>query len=75
MRTASRIEEKIWRAVMAIPFAAFGIRPGKGDVWSANLFRISRLDGDRQYLAFSSTFTEIPAFHVPAAFAGLHFIS
>jgi cellulose/xylan binding protein with CBM9 domain len=75
MRTASRIDEKIWRAVMAIPFTAFGIRPVKGDVWRANLFRISRLHGERQYLAFSSTFTESPAFHVPEAFVGLHFIS
>jgi hypothetical protein len=75
MRTASRIDEKIWRAVMAIPFAAFGLKPGKDDVWSANLFRISRLDGERHYLAFSSTFTEIPAFHAPEAFVGLHFIS
>jgi hypothetical protein len=74
MRTASRIDEKIWRAVMAIPFAAFGIRPVKGDIWNANLFRISRLDGERQYLAYSPTFTEIPAFHAPEAFVGLHFI-
>jgi Carbohydrate-binding family 9 len=75
MRTATRIDEKIWRAVMAIPFTAFGTRPIEGDVWSANLFRISRLSGERRYLAFSPTYTEQPSFHVPERFVNLHFVA
>src|SRR5205085_1829409 len=57
MRTASEIieAENIWRVVMAIPFTAFGCQPQPGDVWKANLFRISRFNGERQYLAFSPT--------------------
>lgn len=75
MRTASAIDEgaKIWRAAMAIPFAAFGVAPQPGDVWQANLFRISRWQGARQYLAFSPTLTAAPDFHVPERFVALRF--
>ncbi len=75
MRTAAEINEseKVWRVAMAVPFDAFGCRPQAGDVWRANLFRISRLGGERQYLALSPTFTERPNFHVAAAFVGLRF--
>ena len=75
MRTASEIieAENIWRVVMAIPFAAFGCQPQPGDVWKANLFRISRFNGERQYLAFSPTFTEKPNYHVSEAFVDLCF--
>lgn len=77
MRTASEIDEaeKIWRATMAIPFEAFGLTPQSGDVWHANLFRISRLNGIRQFLSYSPTMTERPNFHVPAAFVELRFVS
>ncbi|MGH9834805.1 MAG: carbohydrate-binding family 9-like protein [Blastocatellia bacterium] len=75
MRTAAEINEseKIWRVAMAIPFAAFGCRPQTGDVWRANLFRISRLNGERQFLALSPTFTKTPNYHVAERFAGLKF--
>jgi hypothetical protein len=56
---------------MAIPFSAFGCRPGEG--WQANLFRISRLAAERQYLTYSPTFTEVPNFHVAEAFVELLF--
>ncbi len=75
MRTAGRIDEKFWCAVMAIPFDAFGRRPEEGEVWKANLFRISRFDGERQYLAFSPTYTEEPNFHVPERFVNLRFVA
>ena len=76
MRTASRIDEdeKIWKAVMAIPFAAFGCRPQANEIWQANLFRISRFAGERQYLSLSPTFTEIPNFHLPERFVNLRFL-
>jgi alpha-galactosidase len=75
LRTASEISEaeRVWRVAMAIPFAAFGVTPRAGDEWRANLFRISRLGGERQYLTLSPTRTERPNFHVPAAFVGLRF--
>jgi hypothetical protein len=76
MRVVSRIDqsEKVWRAAMAIPFAAFGCRPIAGDNWKANLYRISRLNGERQYLAFSPTLTEEPSFHVAESFVNLSFL-
>jgi hypothetical protein len=75
MRTASEINaaEKGWRAVMAIPFSAFGCQPQAGDAWLANLFRISRLNGERQYLTLSPTLTEQPNFHVAERFVKLRF--
>lgn len=75
MRTAARIDHDrlVWRVAMAIPFTAFGCRPLRGDSWQANLFRISRLAGVRQYLTFSPTRTEAPNFHVASAFVDLRF--
>lgn len=77
MRTASAINEamKIWRVVMAVPFMAFGCAPQAGDIWHANLFRVSRLAGVRQYLALAPTFTDTPNFHVAERFVELHFIA
>jgi hypothetical protein len=75
MRTASEINpaEKVWRAVMAIPFDAFGCSPQPGDVWYGNLFRISKFQGARRYLAFSPTLTEEPNYHVPDRFIRFKF--
>lgn len=75
MRTAGEINEtaKLWRVAMAIPFTAFGCRPQAGDAWHANLFRISRLNGERQYLTFSPTLTAQPNFHVTESFVKLRF--
>jgi hypothetical protein len=77
MRTAADIRpaENRWRAAMAIPFSAFGCAPAAGEVWHANLFRISRLADERRYLAFSPTLTETPNFHVAARFVPLRFES
>lgn len=76
MRTASEIleAEKLWRVAMAIPFSAFGCTPKLGDIWHGNLFRISRLNGERQYLAYSPTLTEKPNFHVADKFVPLRFL-
>jgi hypothetical protein len=75
MQTAHEIDQaaRIWRAVMAIPFDAFGVQPQRGDIWHGNLFRISRFRGERQYLALSPTLTEQPNFHVPERFITLRF--
>jgi hypothetical protein len=75
MRTAAETisTEKIWRAVMAIPFSAFGCAPQPGDTWHANLFRISRMNGQRHYLTYSPTLTEQPNFHVSESFVLFRF--
>lgn len=75
MATAAAIDPatSTWRAVMRIPFSAFGVTPVPGTVWRANLFRISRLDGERQYLTYAPTRTPAPDFHVPSAFVPLVF--
>jgi hypothetical protein len=76
MRTVNQINESesVWRVAMAIPFDAFGCRPVIGDVWKANLFRISRYKGKRQYLTLSPTMTREPSFHVAESFVDLCFI-
>ena len=73
MKTAAQIDATHWRVAMAIPFAAFGITPQVGDAWEANLFRVSRLKGERQFLAFAPTCTETPSYHVPERFVKLRF--
>lgn len=75
METAAVVdaEAKVWRAVMRIPFAAFGTTPQPGDVWRVNLFRISRVGGARHYLAYAPTGTATPDFHVPDRFVPLVF--
>ncbi|MFN0119685.1 MAG: carbohydrate-binding family 9-like protein [Blastocatellia bacterium] len=65
---------RVYRVAMAIPFRVFDLTPQPGDCWHANLFRIARLDGRRQYLAFSPTLTPQPNFHIAERFARLEFI-
>jgi hypothetical protein len=76
MQTVCEIDEadQVWRGVMAIPFEAFECVPSVGDIWRANLFRITRLNGVRQYLTLSPTFTETPDFHVTESFVDLRFV-
>lgn len=76
MLTAAEIDHanSEWRAVMAIPFTAFGVSPQPGDRWRGNLYRISRYQGARQFLTFNPTLTDAPNFHVPERFAALHFV-
>lgn len=75
MRTYAAIDphRRLWRAVMTVPFTAFGGPPRDGEPWRLNLFRIGRLDGHRHYLALSPTGTSAPDFHVPERFVPLHF--
>jgi hypothetical protein len=76
MRTAAEIDEsaKVWRVAMALPFAAFGVRPREGERWRGNLFRVSRFKGERQYLALFPTLTPTPNFHAPEHFGDLIFV-
>lgn len=76
MRTAAAIDAAARRfhAAMAIPWEAFGCRPTVDDVWQGNLFRIGLVGGERQYLAYSPTFTEVPSFHVAERFVDVRFV-
>ncbi len=75
MATAAEVDHGagVWRAVMRIPFGAFGVTPAAGDRWHLNVFRISRLHGERHYLAYAPTGTDTPDFHVPERFVPLVF--
>ena len=77
LQTAAEIDatQYIFRVVWAIPFSAFGLTPKAGDQWHGNLYRISRLNGARQFLAFAPTMTEKPDFHVPEKFVPLIFVA
>lgn len=75
METAAAIDlaSGVWRAVMRIPFTAFGVTPAPADQWHLNLFRISRVRGERHFLAYAPTGTETPDFHRPECFVPLVF--
>lgn len=75
MATAGAIDTatRRFRAVMRVPFRAFGVTPSVGDSWRVNLFRIARVGGVRHYLAHAPTGTSTPDFHVPASFVPLEF--
>jgi hypothetical protein len=77
IQTAAEIFEKkrCWRAVLAIPFAALGGKPQANDNWRINLFRVSRHQGERQFLTYSPTYTEQPDFHQPDKFVPLRFVA
>jgi len=77
MRTAGAVEAPagVWRAVMAVPFAAFGAVPAAGDRWRVNLFRIGRFAGERRYMSYAPTGTATPDFHVPGCFVPLEFVA
>jgi hypothetical protein len=74
MRTAARVNEDSVIMAMELPWAAFGrTAPSAGERWSCNLFRCVGAGPTRGYLAWRPTHTATPAFHVPQAFAPLHF--
>lgn len=76
METAAALDRERRRfvAVMRVPFDTFGGAPTAGDRWAVNLFRIARVNGERQYLSLSPTGTPAPEFHVPEAFVPLTFV-
>lgn len=75
METAGGIDAatRQFRALMRVPFRAFGATPAAGDMWRVNLFRIGRVGGVRHYLTYAPTGTSTPDFHVPACFVPLEF--
>jgi alpha-galactosidase len=58
---------------MRIPWSNNIPKPNSGDEWLVNLFRcVGR--GNRRYLAWQPTRTEVPNFHVPESFGRLRFV-
>ena len=74
MEAAAKIEKDRVIIAMKIPWTAFGKRPMDGDVWLGNMLRCVGRDPDRGYLAWSSTMTAEPNFHVPERFGEFHFV-
>jgi hypothetical protein len=73
--TAIRRTNEVVETVVRIPFASLErSRPGEGEVWRANLFRIDRSGrhGD-EFSSWQPTMKNPPDFHVPAAFGEICF--
>lgn len=61
----------VWTAELAIPLPAFTAHFDPRQAWRVNFFRV---EGDPQiFNSWRPTFTPRPNFHVPSAFAPLHF--
>ncbi len=86
LRTAVTVDGKIndpdstdtsWKVEIAIPFRDLDrLTPIPGEVWRCNLFRIERpKDGANEFLCWSPTFTDPPAFHHPQYFGFLEFVT
>ena len=74
MKTGARIGENSFTVVFSAEFErAFGRKPKPGEVWRANLFRCIGSGETRGYLAWQSTLTPTPSFHVPSVFGFLLF--
>ena len=74
MESFAKVEKNRFLAVMKIPWSAFGRTPKAGDVWLGNLLRCVGMDPGRGYLAWRSTLTKEPAFHVPEKFGEFRFV-
>lgn len=74
MTVANWTDEKCVVIGMRIPWEAFNVHPSPGDRWRVNFFRCVGSGEDRGYLAWSSTRTAKPNFHVPEAFGELVFV-
>jgi len=73
-----KVSAEIWDnkvfAMMKINWQAFGKKPRNGDVWRGNLFRCVGVGENRGYLAWQSTKTATPNFHVPDKFGYFEFV-
>ncbi|MGI8468696.1 MAG: carbohydrate-binding family 9-like protein [Pyrinomonadaceae bacterium] len=74
MQSAARIEKDKIVMAIKIEWKAFNKTPKAGDVWLGNLFRCVGAGAERGYLAWSSTETKEPSFHVPEKFGEFEFV-
>jgi hypothetical protein len=71
--TAAKVRKDQLFVGMRIPWSEALPKPQAGEVWRVNLFRCVGPESPDRYLAWRSTKTPEPNFHVPEAFAELHF--
>lgn len=74
MTTAARVETERVTIAMRIPWSEWIPEPQRDERWRVNLFRCVGKDPDRGYLAWQSTKTPKPNFHVPQVFGWLVFV-
>jgi hypothetical protein len=74
MTTAARVETERVTIAMRIPWSEWIPEPQRDERWRVNLFRCVGKDPDRGYLAWQSTKTAKPNFHVPEVFGWLVFV-
>lgn len=74
MTATARIGNNSVVSAIRIEWQAFGRSPRVGDKWRGNLFRCVGTDPNRGYLAWQSTRTREPAFHVPDKFGWFEFV-
>ncbi len=73
MQSAVKTENRKVVMALKIPWSAFGNMPKAGSIWHGNLFRCVGKGRDRGYLAWQTTMTEKPDFHVPSRFGEFKF--
>ena len=73
MTAAARVHPDSVTSGMRVPWEAFGRAPRAGERWRCNLFRCVGRDPTRGYLAWQTTHTPEPAFHVPEKFGWIVF--
>lgn len=66
--------ERLWCAVMELPWSCFGERPERGRAWYANLYRASGAFHGDELLAWSPVGTGPKCFHRPDHFGRIEFI-
>ncbi|MBP6002560.1 MAG: ankyrin repeat domain-containing protein [Pyrinomonadaceae bacterium] len=74
MTSAAKIEKDKIVTAIRIPWTAFGKVPEPGDIWLGNIFRCVGEGETRGYLAWQSTATAKPNFHVPSRFGEFEFV-
>lgn len=74
MESAAVIENGRVLMAIRIPWTAFGKVPESGDIWLGNIFRCVGEGETRGYLAWQSTATAKPNFHVPSRFGEFEFV-
>ena len=66
-------EKQVWAAELAIPMKSLTHRFDPAQSWRANFYRVEGKVEPRRYLAWQSTGTPQPNFHVPERFGVLRF--
>ena len=66
-------KQKIWTAELAIPMKSLTANFDPNSTWRVNFYRVEGKSEPRKYLAWQSTMTPEPNFHVPERFGSMRF--